>query len=611
MRSVFGGVTLMLLATLAHARERSTIDEPVGASTSARTPSPLGAPTSVGTGTLRLRVVERKDAQVAPVPARVHLADAAGKPVLAPGLPAWRDHFNCDGDVRLDLPPGRYTYTVERGPEYRRASGAVTLAAGEVREQEVTPRAAHRPGVPRLVLGRDPCAPTARRPPPPAPLRGPPRGPGPHRLEQEQSLEGSAPAGAAAGRGRARPGLPPAGLRGRATRRGPALLQPRPAAGACRRRPRIPLAGRPPPRGDRAAGGLGRRREAVLVGHAHLGGDGEGALDRPGQQPHVPPLDVRGRGVGPPARCRGRSRRPGATASTRRRSTTGCSTAACGSRRRPARPRGCCPTRSATTGPTCTSTGRSRTRRGGEDSEKAGPSSPTARSCWSRPTASSPARSSVPRGARPLSVSLDIRVLADDPLEAVEVIRDGAVVERLAGEDLGERVRAKPLTFEQSGWFLVRAVAAVPETFRFASTAPFYVEVGESRETVHRDDVEFFLRWIDERIAALQEDRKGDLGDPARKEEVLRPHREAKKFYEAAAPPGALRPRPAHGLRARRGPGGDHPGSRRGPSDERRRDISTDASELHQHSSQGPSGERHGRRDGDCTVRACPSGKAA
>src|SRR5262249_12664414 len=80
-------------------------------------------------GILRLRIVERKADLVAPVPARVHLADARGKPVLAPGLPAWRDHFNCDGDVRLDLPPGRYTYTIERGPEYRRASGAFTLSA--------------------------------------------------------------------------------------------------------------------------------------------------------------------------------------------------------------------------------------------------------------------------------------------------------------------------------------------------------------------------------------------------------------------------------------------------------------------------------------------------
>jgi hypothetical protein len=77
----------------------------------------------------------------------------------------------------------------------------------------------------------------------------------------------------------------------------------------------------------------------------------------------------------------------------------------------------------------------------------------------------------------------------------------------------------------------VRAIANVPETFRFASTAPFHVEVGTTQSTVHRDDVAFFLRWIDERIAALERDRSG-LADPARKEAVLRPHREARRFFE-------------------------------------------------------------------------------
>jgi hypothetical protein len=68
-----------------------------------------------------------------PVPCRVHLADPAGKPVQAPGLPFWRDHFVCPGTVRLDLPPGRYAYEVERGPEWSRAKGDFDAGAGSVR----------------------------------------------------------------------------------------------------------------------------------------------------------------------------------------------------------------------------------------------------------------------------------------------------------------------------------------------------------------------------------------------------------------------------------------------------------------------------------------------
>jgi hypothetical protein len=145
------------------------------------------------------------------------------------------------------------------------------------------------------------------------------------------------------------------------------------------------------------------------------------------------------------------------------------------------------------------------------------------------------------QGSEAFSVSLDIRVLGNDPVEAIEVIRDGVVVERLAKANMGERLRPRPLVFESSGWFLVRAIAAVPGTFRFASTAPFYVEVGRVPVTVHREDVVFFLRWIDERIAALEADPKGELGDSARKEEVLRPHREARRFFEHLLDPGLKR----------------------------------------------------------------------
>src|SRR5262245_38858245 len=61
------------------------------------------------------------------LPARVHLYDAAGKPVRPEGLPFWRDHFVCAGQADLPLPPGEYRYEVERGPEYKPARGKVSV----------------------------------------------------------------------------------------------------------------------------------------------------------------------------------------------------------------------------------------------------------------------------------------------------------------------------------------------------------------------------------------------------------------------------------------------------------------------------------------------------
>lgn len=64
-----------------------------------------------------------------------------------------------------------------------------------------------------------------------------------------------------------------------------------------------------------------------------------------------------------------------------------------------------------------------------------------------------------------------------------------------------------PHRFEQkkSGWFLVRAIADVATTFRFASTAPWYVEIGCKAAPPRREDAQFFLDWTRERAAAVDE----------------------------------------------------------------------------------------------------------
>jgi len=67
------------------------------------------------------------DAAGKPLPCRIHLYNAAGKPLFTKGLPAWRDHFVCDGNAKLNLLAGQYRYEIERGPEYETAAGKVDL----------------------------------------------------------------------------------------------------------------------------------------------------------------------------------------------------------------------------------------------------------------------------------------------------------------------------------------------------------------------------------------------------------------------------------------------------------------------------------------------------
>ncbi|MBI1901939.1 MAG: CehA/McbA family metallohydrolase [Planctomycetia bacterium] len=83
---------------------------------------------AIADGRLKLTVVDADSHKT--VPCRIHLKDPAGKPVRPPGLPFWFDHFVCGGEARLDLPPGRYTFEIERGPEWEPAAGELEIADG-------------------------------------------------------------------------------------------------------------------------------------------------------------------------------------------------------------------------------------------------------------------------------------------------------------------------------------------------------------------------------------------------------------------------------------------------------------------------------------------------
>lgn len=80
------------------------------------------------TGRLEFNVV---DAQGEPVACRIHLFDGQGKPVRVTGYEYWHDHFICDGKAELNLPSGTYNWAVEKGPEFARKSGEVKLKASE------------------------------------------------------------------------------------------------------------------------------------------------------------------------------------------------------------------------------------------------------------------------------------------------------------------------------------------------------------------------------------------------------------------------------------------------------------------------------------------------
>lgn len=130
-------------------------------------------------------------------------------------------------------------------------------------------------------------------------------------------------------------------------------------------------------------------------------------------------------------------------------------------------------------------------------------------------------------GAR-LSLSLTARLSGRDKVSAIEIIRNGRVERAVdvAGKGDGQSISLGSLGFSASGWFLVRAVADNDRTFRFASTAPFHVEIGDATPRISRQACRYFLDWVRERIARI------NLPEGPERAAVLSYHHKAERFWQ-------------------------------------------------------------------------------
>lgn len=119
------------------------------------------------------------------------------------------------------------------------------------------------------------------------------------------------------------------------------------------------------------------------------------------------------------------------------------------------------------------------------------------------------------------TLSLSIR----ESVEYLEIIKNGRVEHEVRLDAVARAGGRLPVVaFDASGWMLVRAVTDHPRTYRFASTGPYYVEIGD-QPRISRQAAEFFADWV------LQRARQIDLPDPQQRESVIRYHRAARDFW--------------------------------------------------------------------------------
>jgi hypothetical protein len=131
-------------------------------------------------------------------------------------------------------------------------------------------------------------------------------------------------------------------------------------------------------------------------------------------------------------------------------------------------------------------------------------------------------------GGKTLEVELEIELTSIDRVPRLELIQNGEVVHTIeCTEDMSQQ-RSLKFTVDGSGWFLVRAIADVKETFRFASTGPWFVETTANKHRISRRSAQFFLDWASQRIGRV----KAKVVDPAELREVLVWHDKAQKFWQ-------------------------------------------------------------------------------
>jgi hypothetical protein len=125
-----------------------------------------------------------------------------------------------------------------------------------------------------------------------------------------------------------------------------------------------------------------------------------------------------------------------------------------------------------------------------------------------------------------LTVNLDVQLAHREPIRRLDIIVNGSIHGSVSGDEWAATKRLKSFTMTEGGWFLVRAIADNPATFRFASTAPFFVELGEVKSRVSKASSQFFLDWCRERMDRIK------IDDPAQRREVLDYHHRAQLFWE-------------------------------------------------------------------------------
>jgi hypothetical protein len=131
------------------------------------------------------------------------------------------------------------------------------------------------------------------------------------------------------------------------------------------------------------------------------------------------------------------------------------------------------------------------------------------------------------KGGKELTINLDIQLTSIDRIPRLELIQNGRVTQTINCSDERTQSQSLKFTVNEPGWFLVRAIADVDRTFRFASTAPWYVETADTKSHISRRSAQFFLDWVEERVERV----KTNMPSESDRQQVLLWHDRARTWW--------------------------------------------------------------------------------
>jgi hypothetical protein len=128
-----------------------------------------------------------------------------------------------------------------------------------------------------------------------------------------------------------------------------------------------------------------------------------------------------------------------------------------------------------------------------------------------------------------------IEVASIMPIESVDLLRNGEVVESVKGDGAQRKLRfSRAVEMSRSGWLGVQVRARYGRTpirrpFPFAASMPVWVTVG-GRPVRSRPDAEHFLAWMDRSLQRAM--AEGAWNNDAEREQTRRLYLEARRRME-------------------------------------------------------------------------------